>query len=89
MVWPWRLLIILEFIDFVKRWKNLKGMSTKRLTQLKIAFHLDWYLLTCPSKHLPMLSCFECGVCSLFQLQAWTDLDKQTKPNLQPNVLEA
>ena len=36
-----------------------------------------------------MLPCFECGVCSLFQLQAWTDLEKQTKPNLQPNVLEA
>ena len=89
MVWPWRLLIILEFIDFVKRWKNLKGMSTKRLTQLKNGISCGLVLLTCPSKHLPMLSFFECGVCSLFQLQAWTDLDKQTKPNLQPNVLEA
>ena len=89
LVWSWRLLNLFEFMDIVKRWIKSKGMSTKRLTQLKIAFLLDWVFPTCPSNHLPMLSFFECGVCSLFQLQAWTNLDKQTKPNLQPNVLEA
>ena len=88
LVWSWRLLIF-WIHGHCETLNKIQGNEYEETHPTKIAFLLDGVFPTCPSNHLPMLSFFECGVCSLFQLQAWTNLDKQTKPNLQPNVLEA
>ena len=88
VVWPWWHLI--SWIQWKCETLNItQGNEYEETHPPKNCMSFGLVLPYCPSKHLPMLPCFECGVCSLFQLQAWTDLEKQTKPNLQPNVLEA